>query len=212
MGYANLNLWVRFEDCSLFNSWRLNIEIKTCIGEYLFDQIPQPELDKILKGIQEQYPESSVTYDDYYGSRMIQIEKIRDKVINNVSIPVPPGCYVVRVHVCGKYNEWSDSAMVTVNCGCDACVNVIVNDFGKCINNVFVPFLREAERLRLPEEHVKIAADMMLKAGRIPIERFERNLNDRIKFFDKLDDDDAKQIVKEARTGLKHLKGIMRVK
>jgi len=212
MGYANLNLWVRFEDCSLFYSWRLNIEIRTCVGEHLFDQISKPEREKILKGIQEAYPESSVTYDDYYGSRMIQIETRYDKVINNVSIPVPPGCYVVRVHVCGKYNEWSDSAMVVVDCGCDACVNLIVNDFGKCINNAFVPFLREAERLKLPDEQVKIAADMMLKAGKIPVERFERNLNDRLKFYDKLDDGEAKKIVKEAKSGLKHLRALKRMK
>jgi hypothetical protein len=49
MSYGKLNIWLRFEDCSLINTcWRTDLVIKTCTGKYLVDMYPAliPELQK----------------------------------------------------------------------------------------------------------------------------------------------------------------------
>jgi hypothetical protein len=203
MGHGHLNIWIRDSSCSLFNNKRVNLVIASCLGEHLINVLPEPELKEIFEHLQNKFPECTVTRNDLYGPPSIQIEDKEWKpTINNIPLKVPPGCYIVQVHVCGKRNEWSDKVMVIVGCEGHVCVNLIVKDLDECVHDIIIPFLREVEHLRLPKEHLKIAVNALRLAGRVPLEVIEREFDGRIQSFGDIDEVDAKEIVKQARSAL----------
>lgn len=46
----------------------------------------------------------------------------------HTEIEVPPGCYIVTAGMIGG-NIYTDKTMVIVNCGDDACINLVMTDF-----------------------------------------------------------------------------------
>lgn len=204
MASGKLNIWIRDEDCSLRNAWRADLEVKTCLGENLIDILPQPDLEKIISHLKEMFPEFKVSYLSDYGTKVIRAEGKR--VINHLEVDVPPGCYVVRVHVCGGGNEWSDRTMVIVGCGEESCVNLIIKEAETCGREFIIPFLRLAEEARIPGEHVQVAVNALAKAARIPIDEVAENLQERVKQL--RDVKEASAVVAQAESGLKIIKGL----
>lgn len=207
MGSGKLNIWIRDEDCSLRNVWRADLEIKTCLGEHLIDILAEPDLKKVIACLEERFPECTVTHGSYYGTRTIRIES-KQRIINHIPVKVPPGCYVVRVHICGGGNEWSDITMVIVGCGDEACVNLIIKEAETCAKELIIPLLRVADEIRLPKDQVQVAVNVLRKAGRVPINVIENNLNERIELFKAVEVEEAKKIVSQAQSGLKIIKNM----
>jgi len=205
MGLGKLNIWIRDEDCGLRNAWRVDLEVKTCTGENLIDIVPPQELDKILKSLKEMYPNETVTTTNDYGPSTIRIQSA-NRIINHLHIEIPPGCYVIRVHVCGGGNEWSDRTMVMVKCSEEACVNLIIPEAESCIRGVIIPVLRLAELARLPREQVKVAVDVLGELGRVQLDGVERDLNNRVRLLRDAKIEDAKEVIKASEYGLKLLK------
>jgi hypothetical protein len=181
-----------------------DLEIKTCGGENLVDMLPTPENEKIVAHIKDMYPNSSVSYGlSYLGVKTYHIYQGKP-IINHFEVDVPPGCYVVRVHVCGGGNEWSDRTMVIARCGEEACVNVVIKEAETCIKEVMIPLLRLAEEIHLPRDLVQVAVDVLGKAGSVPIEMIAENLEKRTIEFK--DVKEARNIVSEAESGLRTIK------
>jgi len=207
MGFGTINVWIRDEDCSLRNAWMADLEIKTCLGENLIDIVPRPDLEKIIACLKETYPASEVSSGPAYGTKTIKI-RAKERIINHISVKVPPGCYVVRVHVCGGGNEWSDRTMVVVKCGDESCVNLIIKEAETCIKEVIVPFMRVAKEVNIPLEQVKVAVNILKDAGRVPIDEVARNLQERIELLRDVKVKEATNIVREAESGLKIIKDV----
>lgn len=204
MGSGNLNVWIRDEDCSLRNAWRADLEVKTCLGENLIDILPVPDLEKIITHLKEMFPEFGVSYGPNYGTKTIRVQG--KPVINHMQVEVPPGCYVVRVHVCGGGNEWSDRTMVIVRCGDEACVNLVIKEAETCFKEAIIPLLRVAEEVRIPKEQIQVAANVLGKAGRIPINEVKKDLQERVKQL--RDVKEASKVVNQAESGLRIIKGL----
>ena len=202
MGPAKLNIWIRNEDCSLRNAWRADLEVKTCLGENLIDILPPPDLEKIISHLKEMFPEFDISYGPNYGTKTIRVQGKR--VVNHLQVEVPPGCYVVRVHVCGGGNEWSDRTMVVVGCGDESCVNLIIKEAETCGGEFMIPFLRLAEEVRIPREQLQVAANVLAKAARIPINEVAEDLQERVKQL--RDVKEAIKVVSEAESGLRIIK------
>jgi hypothetical protein len=209
MGFGTLNIWIRDEDCSLRNAWMADLEIKTCLGENLIDMLPSPDLDKIVDSLKEMYPSTNVSFGSAYGTKTIKIfEPQIKRIINHIPVDVPPGCYIVRVHVCGGGNEWSDRTMAVVGCDCGSCVNLIIKEAETCVKEVLIPLMRIAEVARIPREQVQVAVNVLRKAGEIPINEVANNLNERVELLREVKVAEANKIVNQAESGLKMVKEI----
>jgi len=204
MGSGKLNIWIRDEDCSLRNAWRADLEVKTCLGENIIDFLTLPDLEKIVVHLKEMYPESTVSYGANYDTKTIRIEGKR--IINHMQVEIPPGCYVVRVHVCGGGNEWSDRTMVLVGCGDEVCINVVIKEAETCFVEAIIPLLRVAEEIRLPREQIQVAVDVLRKAGRVPINAIVGNLEERVRQLKGVKE--ANKVVNQAESSLKLIKGL----
>lgn len=207
MGFGTLNVWIRDEDCSLRNAWMADLEVKTCLGENLIDIVPRPDLEKIIACLKEMYPESEVSCGPAYGTKTIKM-RAKKRIINHMPVKVPPGCYVVRVHVCGGGNEWSDRTMIVVGCTDESCVNLIIKEAETCIKEVILPFMRVAKEVHIPLEQVKVAVNILKDAGRVPIDEVARNLQERVRLLKDVKVEEARNIVREAESGLKIIKDI----
>lgn len=207
MGMAKLNVWIRDEDCSLRNAWMADLEIKTCLGENLLDMLPEPDLKKLMGHLEETYPDATVSFGPAYDTKTIKIHA-KGRIINNILVKVPPGCYVIRVHVCGGGNEWSDRTMVIVSCEKVACVNLIIKEAETCAKELIVPFLRVAEIKKIPVDQVKVTIDALRKLAKIPIENVVRDFDERIALLKEDKEPGAIEIVKQAQFGLKTIKNI----
>ena len=209
MGYGKLNIWIRDEDCSLRNAWMADLEIKTCLGENLIDILPSPDLEKIITRLKEMYPDSTVSHGPAYGTKTIKIRAPgTQRIINHMQVEVPPGCYGVRVHVCGGGNEWSDRTMIVVCCGDESCVNLVIKEAETCFKEAIIPLVRVAEEIRLPIQQVKVAVDILGKAGKVPINEVARNLEERVELLRGVEVEEARKIVREAESELKIIKDL----
>lgn len=211
---AKLNIWIRNEDCSLRNAWKASLEIKTCTGKNLLDMLPESDLKKLLGHLEKAFPDATVSVKTIYykvedGTKTIQIHaKDNKRILNNIKVKVPPGCYVVRVHVCSG-NEWSDRTMVIVSCEEAACVNLIVPEAETCGYELIGPFMGFAELEGLPLDQVKLTVDALGKLAKIPIENVARDFDARIELLKDDKGPRAVELVKQARFGLKITKEML---
>lgn len=204
MGSGKFNIWIRDEDCSLRNAWRADLEVKTCLGENIIDFLTTPDLEKIIDHLKEMYPESTISYGANYGTKTIRIEG--KSIINHMQVEIPPGCYVVRVHVCGGGNEWSDRTMVLVDCGHEVCINLVIKEAETCFGEAIIPLLRVAEEIRLPKEQLQVAVDVLRKAGRVPIDAIAGDLEERVRQLRGVKE--ANKVVNQAESSLKLIKSL----
>jgi len=145
MGKAKLNIWLRDEQCRPFiiHTPGLDyVEVMNCMGESL-----------------ELNPGST------WPARLeVPVGEA------HVEVEVPPGCYVVKGHVCEpdrNINQFTDKAIVTAGCNQEICVDLIVPNVKTCALRDFHPFVREALRANLPENDIRIATRTILAAARI---------------------------------------------
>jgi len=208
LGMAKLNVWIRNEDCSLNNAWMADLEIKTCTGKNLIDVLTEPDLKKLQEQLEKAYPDAKVTLGSAYGTKTIKIkDETYNETINNILVNVPPGCYVIRVHVCGG-NEWSCRTMVIVSCEKVACVNLIVPEAETCAQELIGPYLNFAELEQIPFDQVKLTVDALGRLAKIPLENVARDFDERIELLKDDRKPRAVEIVKQARFGLRVIKDI----
>jgi len=192
MSYAKLNIWLRDLRCCPKNFWKVELVVKTCGGDYLVDFNPD-----VIAKLKAAYPEHIVERGSRDGETTIVIRHPEYKLwIKHIEIDVPPGCYIIRAWVCWQ-NLWSDRAMVIVGCGGEACVNLIVPLGRNCIRDAAIPFGVLAQNL--PPDKVRIAFEMLMKAGQMPKEAILKELNDLTKELDAVKVGDAPEYAKGFR-------------
>ncbi len=178
MSYGKLNIWLRFEDCSLIDScWRTDLVIKTCSGKYLVDMFPS-----IITDLQKKYPDLDISENkNYYGSNRIKIQPKRGGLLKpHLELDVPPGCYVVWTRICYTGNEETNKVIVAVSCGHEACVNLLLNSTETCARELLHPAIALAKELDLPEKEIKIAADLLTRLAKIEPEHLKKDIKNRI--------------------------------
>lgn len=175
MSYGRLNIWLRNLDCTPRNVWKVELMIKTCGGAYLVDfnpdvleklkqAFPPPEFEVKLDTAEDKV--LGVDETTIYIKQTNYISKVK-----HVELELPPGCYIVRAWVCGG-NMWSDRAMVIVDCGETACVNLIIPIAEDCIKEVIPPLAVVAQELKLPPAKMNAAFEILMKAGGLEKEAF----------------------------------------
>jgi hypothetical protein len=99
----------------------------------------------------------------------------------HLEIAVPPGCYIVKGHICqwpeGKINNSTDRVMVMACCGDVLCVDLIVPVVRTCVLRDLHPFVRDAMQLVLAtpatsrpsitRDQVVTTARVILKASNV---------------------------------------------
>jgi hypothetical protein len=168
VSYGRLNIWLREVDCTPRNVWKVELMIKTCGGAYLVDFNPD-----VMEKLKQAFPPPE--FDVYLDSAKDKVLGVDETTIaikqmdyvpkmKHVELELPPGCYIVRAWVCG-WNMWSDRAMVIVDCGETACVNLIIPRAKDCIKDVIPPLAVVAQELKLPPAKMNAAFEILMKAG-----------------------------------------------
>ncbi len=210
MTTGKLNVWIREPNCELWNPWWVELEIKTCAGKDIFDIDPHMERNN-KERLAQMYPapgyEVKIGGDAHIGGfKSIAIKGKAD--INHIEVDVPPGCYVVRAWVCG-HNEWTERAIVNVRCGEHACVNLIVPHVkGRwgCIHNVIIPFIRNADLLKIPQPEIAKVVDVLVKAGELNKKDIVYELKAKAEIAAGVKNEFAKKRVIEAKRALEIIK------
>jgi hypothetical protein len=176
MSYGKLNIWFRNLDCSLVEKcWRTDLVIKSCCGDYLVDMDPM-----FLEQLKDKYPNYDISVHKYLGEKRIKIQPKPGQYLTHIDLKVPPGCYVVWTRVCYGRNEETNKVMAIVDCGKEACVNLLLNKVNRCIREVLYPFAVQAIDKGLPEREVKIAVKALMEAGEIQKKEFVEENEQRI--------------------------------
>jgi hypothetical protein len=172
MSYGKLNIWLRFEDCSLIQDcWMTDLVIKSCTNIYLVRNYPQ-----ILKDLQDKYPDLKVRLVPDYeledrirfgGTNGYGYGANKKKLNPHIEVNVPPGCYIIWTRVCHGDNEETNKVLVTVNCGQEVCVNLLLNGVETCARQFIFPGLAMAKQMKLNEEDIKAAARVLAKVANI---------------------------------------------
>lgn len=204
MSYGKLDIWLRFKDCSLIDScWMTDLVIKTCGGKYFVDMDPD-----VLDQLRTRYPELRFAVQpDYLGEKRINIrpEEV-GKHINHIEVDVPPGCYVVWTRVCYGDNEETNKIMAIVDCGKEVCVNLLLDEVKRCVNDVWYPFGIAAIALEVPDHDIRIAVMAEAKVAGIPDAEVIRELDRRYKELEAAKEPEAREYLEPT----KHLMEIMR--
>lgn len=194
MSYGKLNIWIRNLDCSLVTDcWMTDLVIKTCGGDYLVDM--DPTVIEKLKKAYENYEKVEIK-PNYQGETRIRLKPPRGEFVNHIELDIPPGCYVVWTRVCHGRNEETNKVMVIVQCGGDACVNLLLNTVETCSNEVINPLLVRAVEMRMQKEELQIAADVIMKVAEKPKKEFLLELNQRLEEIEGRKDTELEKSVK----------------
>lgn len=213
MSYGKLNIWIRWADCSLVKRQYTGLVIKTCSGQYVADMDP-----KIVEKLKERYPNFEVDFKEvtHYGGekdKWITIESKKEPIqsINHIEVDLPPGSYVVWTHIVGCGNIETNKAMVTVNCGDECCVNLLLNSVEACGRQFLEPLIIRAlgPRQELDPDVLR-AVNVVGRIAGIPQERIETILNSRIEYLDRLNELDLRTVeikeLKKARNAIELIK------
>jgi hypothetical protein len=203
MSYGKLNIWLRNMDCSPKNVWKAELVVKTCGGDYLVDFNPD-----IIEKLQRAYPHLRVERGSRDGETTIRIwspDYVQE--IKHVEVDVPPGCYIVRAWVCWG-NLWTDRSMAIVKCGDDACVNLIVPRADNCIRNVLIPFGVEALEMKLMEDEVQIALNMLIATGKMRVDILRNEITSLAEELKESKAEDASRYIKALEYIEQLVKGI----
>ena len=201
MSYGKLNIWLRNMDCSPRNVWKVELVVKTCGGDYLVDFNPD-----IIEKMQNAYPDLKISRGSRDGESTIYVlSPDYASVIKHLEVAVPPGCYIVRAWVCYG-NLWTDRAMAIVNCGDDACVNLIVPKADNCIRNVLIPAAVEAFDMNLMDDEVRPAVKVLLTTGRMRTETLRVEVSALIRDLRAADVPEAEKYI----SALQYLDGILK--
>ena len=166
MSYAKLNIWLRYSDCSLITDcWMTDLVIKTCGGDYLVD-MDKTVIEK-LKVKYDDYDRVEI-YPNYHDETRIRLKPPKGEYINHIEVDVPPGCYIVWTRICYGRNEETNKVMVIVECGDEACVNLLLNDVETCGREFVYPFLERAVALRIPKRDLGIAVQAIMQVAEMP--------------------------------------------
>jgi hypothetical protein len=169
MSYGHLNIWLREMDCTPKNVWKVELVVKTCGGAYLVNFNPDI-IDKLKQAFAA--PKYSVTKSTRDGETTVVILRLDYKlIIKHIEVELPPGCYIVRAWVCSD-NLWTDRAMAVINCGETACVNLIVPRKEECFRGALGPLQVAAAELKLAPEQMKVATEILARAGGITKDMF----------------------------------------
>ena len=181
MSYGRMNIWLRYNDCRIITDcWRTDLVIKTCGGQYLLEMECG---DSVLKKIKEKLPDYSVTAEDYMGERTIRIVKPggypanKEHHINNIVVDVPPGCYMVWTRICYSGNEDTNQVMVIVDCGVEACVNLLLPTVEKCGGGFVFPFVLRAVEMGIARADIVAGARAIIGVANIKPKDFNAELN-----------------------------------
>jgi hypothetical protein len=104
----------------------------------------------------------------------------------HVELEVPPGCYVVKGHVCGEadhINEATHWAIAIVGCGQEACVNLILPGVGTCVAQALHPIVQELVLQRVPDVEIARTSQLLMRAGRVSSEVMVAELQSRLKML-----------------------------
>lgn len=177
MSRARLNIWLRYEDCSLITDcWRTDLVINTCAGAPLVDMDPT-----LIDQLKERYPDyADIRAHDYVGEKRIMLYPGNGRHLYHVELDVPPGCYVVWTRVCYGGNEETNKVMVLVRCGDDACVNLILNAVQTCVRQVVNPLLERGVLADVPLHDLEVAARVLMRVGDIPKEQLVAEHGERL--------------------------------
>jgi len=177
MSRAKLNIWLRYEDCSLITEcWRTDLVINACGGKSLFDMDPT-----IVEQLKQRYPDyAEVLVHDYQYERRIMLYPGNGRHFNHIEVDVPPGCYAVWTRICYGHNEETNKVMVVVGCGDEACVNLILNALTTCTRQVFHPLLEQAAIAGLAKADLQAAARVLMAVGKMPKKDVQAELRQRL--------------------------------
>ena len=161
MSYGKLNIWLRDPCCVPKNVWKMELVIKTCEGANILDFNPD-----VLMQLRKKYCGYMIKKGMRAGEKVISvIQPDFEEAIKHLEVDVPPGSYVVRAWVCYG-NLWTERVMVIVNCGDDACVNLIVPKAEHCIRMVLIPYAIEARKKAIPYDPAFLASlELLAQAG-----------------------------------------------
>ncbi|MCK9580381.1 MAG: hypothetical protein M0Q92_08010 [Methanoregula sp.] len=186
MSTGTLNIWLRFEDCSLIQDcWMTDLVIKTCTGKYLVDNYPQ-----ILVDLQKRYPDLKVHEEINYehhnrirfgGEQTGYGPGPKQKKLNpHFEVNVPPGCYIIWTRICHGANEETNKVLVTVNCGQEVCVNLMLNSTKTCAREFLFPALARARELKINDDDLKVVARVVAKVADIEPEKLKMSVKNRL--------------------------------
>jgi hypothetical protein len=150
-----------------------DLVVKTCGGDYLVDMD-----STIMEKLRMRYAdyEKVEINPNYWGEKRIRLKPGSGDYLNHIEVDVPPGCYVVWTRVCYCGNEETNKVMVIVDCGGEACVNLLLDRAETCIKEALYPAAVLAIGMRLPENEVGIAVKALMQVAEIPKEVFVAEL------------------------------------
>jgi hypothetical protein len=117
---------------------------------------------------------------NYQGETRINLKPPRGKHIYHIEVDVPPGCYVIWTRVCHRGNDETNKVMAIVDCGGEACVNLLLDTVETCCREVLHPLLVRAVDLRLPKRDLQVVANMLMRVAEIPKKEVVAELGQRL--------------------------------
>jgi hypothetical protein len=72
-----------------------------------------------------------------------------------------------------------------VNCGSDACVNLLLNSTKTCALELIHPAVALAKELKLPDKDIRIAADMLVRLAGVEPLQFKEEIMERMNELEK---------------------------
>lgn len=205
MSYGRLNIWLREMDCTPKNVWKVELVVKTCGGAYLVDFNPN-----VVEKLKQEFPSPhySLVVSSRDEEKTIVITRGGNApLMKHLEVELPPGCYLVRAWVCSN-NLWSDWAMVIVDCGQIACVNLIIPPKEGCIAGAIAPVALAALELKLPPARVNPAIEVLMKAGKVKKDAFVKDLRSTMSELKGAKDKDARKYAEAFAFLADQVKGI----
>ena len=193
MSYGKLNIWIRYSDCSLITDcWRTDLVIKTCCGEALVDMDPT-----IIETLKERYENfQDVSVHDYQGERRIKLHPGGRGHIYHVEVDIPPGCYVVWTRVCHRRNEETNKVMVIVDCGGEACVNLLLDAVERCGKELLHPALERLYEMRFPKDDLQVVANGLMAIAEKPKKEVVQELGQRLQEVEERKDSGSQKAIR----------------
>ena len=161
MSYGKLNIWLRDPCCVPKNVWKMELVIKTCEGANILDFNPD-----VLMQLRKKYCGYMIKKGMRAGEKVISIKQPDfEETIKHLEVDIPPGSYVIRAWVCYG-NLWTERVMVIVNCGGEACVNLLVPKAEHCLRMVIIPYAIEAHNKGIPYDPAFLnSLELLAQAG-----------------------------------------------
>ncbi len=123
-------------------------------------------------------------------------------------IEVPPGCYILGGQICEmpEYNVAIQRTMVIVGFNQELCVNLVIPVVTTCVRDDLPVFIELARLARVPEQNLRIAAQVMLIAGKISPDAMAEVMQGRITTLK--DAKGSPERIKEYQSTLDMIKGL----